>query len=244
MGEEQVVLPDRIRGQGRGKPGLRQADAHRQADARQIVVQPAGDHAEGGQRRSMLHKAVPQCLGQPEPAARGSALRPGGTAQGQHQTAAAPEALRGTDLEARAIGQGHHVMHVGLAVEGTALTAAILHQGIQQTFGRDSQEQLAVGAFFHGQAPAMHQALHVLRSEGVQCGLAEGGIGAGIVMGRQTAVGEVGLAAAADAQLAAGGGGTFQQGHVQAVGRGFAGAHKARRTCPQDEDVRFPGSGV
>ena len=192
----------------------------------------------------MFHKAVPQCLGQPEPAARGSALRPGGTAQGQHQTAAAPEALRGTDLEARAIGQGHHVMHVGLAVEGTALTAAILHQGIQQTFGRDSQEQLAVGAFFHGQAPAMHQALHVLRSEGIQCGLAKGRIGAGIVMGRQTAVGEVGLAAAADAQLAAGGGGTFQQGHVQAVGRGFAGAHKARRACPQDEDVRFPGSGV
>lgn len=117
--------------------------------ARLSSSQPGG-HAEGGQRRSMLHKAVPQCLGQPEPAARGSALRPGGTAQGQHQTAAAPEALRGADLEARAIGQGHHVMHVGLAVEGTALTAAILHQGIQQTFGRDSQEQLAVGAFFHG----------------------------------------------------------------------------------------------
>ena len=58
-------------------------------------------------------------------------------------------------------------MYVGLAVEGTALTAAILHQGIQQTFGRDSQEQLAVGAFFHGQAPAMHQALHVLRGEGI-----------------------------------------------------------------------------
>ena len=91
---------------------------------------------------------------------------------------------------------------------------------------------------------AKYKALHVLRGEGIQCGLAKGRIGAGIVMGRQTAVGEVGLAAAADAQLAAGGGGTFQQGHVQAVGRGFAGAHKARRACPQDEDVRFPGSGV
>ena len=53
-----------------------------------------------------------------------------------------------------------------------------------------------------------------------------------------------GTTAAADAQLAAGGGGTFQQGHAQAVGRGFAGAHEARRACPQDEDVRFPGSGV
>lgn len=135
-------------------------------------------------------------------------------------------------------------MHVGLAVERAALTTAILHQGIQQTFGRDSQEHLAVGAFLHGQAPAMHQAFHVLRREGVQCRFAEGGIVTGIVMGRQTAVGEVGLAAAADAQLAAGGGGTFQQDHVQAVGRGFAGAHEARRACPQDEDVRFPGSGV
>ena len=135
-------------------------------------------------------------------------------------------------------------MHIDPAVDGTALTAAILHQGIQQTFGRDSQEQLAVGAFFHGQAPAMYQTLHVLRGEGVQGGLAKGGIGAGIVVGRQTAVGEVGLAAAADAELAAGGRGTFQQGHGQAAGRGFAGAHEARRPCPQDEDVRFPGSGV
>ena len=135
-------------------------------------------------------------------------------------------------------------MHVGLAMESAALTTAILHQGIQQTFGRDSQEQLAVGAFLHGQAPVMHQALHVLRREGIQCRFAEGGIVTGIVMGRQTAVGEVGLAAAADAQLAAGGGGTFQQGHVQAVGRGFAGAHETRRARPQDKDVRFPGSGV
>ena len=167
MGEEQVVLPDGIRGQRRGKPGLRQADAHRQADARQIVVQPAGRHAEGGQCRSVFHKAVPQCLGQAEAAARGPALRPGGTAQGQHQTAAAPEALRRAHLEARAIKQGRHVMHVGLAVESAALTTAILYQGIQQTLGRDSQEQLAVGAFLHGQAPAVHQSLHVLRREGI-----------------------------------------------------------------------------
>ena len=208
------------------------------------LAHPAGRHAEGRQGRGVFHQTMSQGLGQAEAAACGAALRPGRAAQGQHQPTAAPEPLRGHDLEALAIGQGTHGAHLGLAVKAAALTAAVLHQGLQQASGRDREEELAVGAFFHRQAPGADHPLHILRCEGIQRGLAEGGIIAGIVVGRQTAVGEIGLAAAADAELAAGGGGAFQQGHVQTVGRGLTGAHEARRARAQDEHVGIQGGGV
>ena len=97
--------------------------------------------------------------------------------------------------------------------------AAVVCQRPDQPLRGNRQKQLSVGALLKGQIPLLHKAQHVLRRKalegrGAKC-ITPASVTA-VVLGADSAVGKVCLAAAADSQLAPRHRPTFQQHNAQA----------------------------
>ena len=133
---------------------------------------------------------------------------------------------------------------VAVTGETTAVRGAFLLQRAHKARGGHSEEEAPVVALLHGQAPGPHAPQYGPGGQRLERVTAEAGVGpAEVVARRDGTVAEIGLAAAADGELAPRPGAALEHKDAEAPGRGHGRAGKAGCPGAQDEyieDRRLP----
>ena len=181
------------------------------------------------QARARLDQAQAELFGDAVAEVGGTDLGDGQAAGGDHHGAAAHRAAVGVEL-IRAVAVHADGLDAARLPALHAARLALAQQHLDQVFGRAVAEQLAFVLFVEGDAVLLHQRDEIGRRVARERRAAEVGVGADEVLVRrvriEVAVGEVGAAAARDADLL---------GHLLAVVEhqhpaGRAGRPRRRRT--------------
>ncbi len=182
---------------------------------------------------------MPQRGGDPPAGGTPPQGRTGRAAQGKDNGASAPYAL--PVVHGKTAVFALHGAHFRTAGETAAVSGAFVFQRAHEPDGGHFQEKPPMVALFHRQAPALDSAQHAFRRKGGQGMAAEGGVGpAEVVLRRDGAVAEIGPAATAGGQLAAGASPAFEQEDAQPPAAGLARAGKPGGPGAEDQHIHAP----